>query len=167
MADTKMQGKLALVGSNSTIQEISEGQSKQDSYGKDGFTLYLIHKQDKEDRGFGTLDCATRNELFRKNPQLIAAAIAQTRRELAKQQGFYKYEDYTVAWDASFVPFHLGFSVLCPRGSCHHLVSVRNRSFQDPVSALASLLSWLANPRRSTTQKVLYRWQSRTLNSQQ
>ena len=138
MADTKTQGKLALVGSNSTIRESSEGQSKHDSYGKDGFTLYLIHHQDKEDRGFGTLDRATRNELFRKNPQLIAAAIAQTRRELAKQQGLYKYEDYTVAWDASFVPFHLGFSVLCPRGSCHHLVSVRNRSFQEPVSSLVS-----------------------------
>ena len=138
MADTETQDKLALVRSNSTVRETSEGQSKQDSYGKDGFTLYLIHHQDKEDRGLGTLDRAARNELFRRNPELIAVTIAQTWRELAQQRGFCNYEDYTVIWNASFLPFHLSFSFLCPRGSCHHLVSVRNRSFQEPVSSLAS-----------------------------
>lgn len=129
MADTETQDKLALVGSNSTIRETSEGQSNQDSYGEDGLTLYLIHHRDKEDRGVKTLDRAARNEVFRKNPELIAATIAQTWRELAKQRGFYNYEDCTVVWNASFVPFHLAFSFLCPRGSCHHLVSVRNRCF--------------------------------------
>ena len=138
MADDGTQDKLALVGSNSAGRETSEGQSKQGSCGKDGITLYLLSHQDKVEIGFATLDCASRNELFRKHPELIAATIAHTRRELAKQQGFYTHEDYTVIWDASFVPFHLGFSVFCPRGSCHHLASVRNRSLQEPVSSFVS-----------------------------
>ena len=138
MADIETQDKLVLVGSNSTVPETSEGQSKQGSRGKDGITVYLISHQDKAELGFATLDRAARNELFRQYPELIAAEIARTQRELAKQQGFYDHEDYRVIWDASFVPFHLGFSVLCPRGSCHHLASVRNRSLQEPVSSFVS-----------------------------
>lgn len=138
MADIEAQDKLALIGSKSTVAEASEGQGNQGSCGKDGIMLYLISRQDKVDLEFATLDRAARNELFRKNPELIAATITHTQRELAKQQGFYNHEDYTVIWDASFVPFHLGFSVLCPRGSCHHLASVRNRSLQEPVSSFVS-----------------------------
>lgn len=135
MANTEAQDKLALVGSKSTVPEIIEDQNKQGSCGKDGITIYLVSGQDKEeDEGVGPLDRAARNELFRQNPQLIAATIAQTRREQANQRGFYQYEDYTIVWDASFVPFHLGFSIISPRGLCHHLVSVRNRFLQDPVS---------------------------------
>ncbi len=135
MANTEIQDKLALVGLQSTVRRISENQNKQGSCGKDGITIHLISGQDKEeDRGFALLDRAARNELFRQNPQLIAATIAQTQREQAKQRGFYQYEDYSVVWDASIVPFHLGFSVICPRGTCHHLVSVRNRFLQEPVS---------------------------------
>ena len=134
-ADTETQDKLALFGLKSTVQEIDEGQNKQGSCGKDGITIYLISGQEKEDdRGLAPLDRAARNELFRQNPHLIAAAIAQTQREQAKQRGHYQYEDYNVVWDASFLPFHLGFSVICPRGSCHHLVSVRNSFLQEPVS---------------------------------
>ncbi len=129
MADTETQDKLALIVSNPTDQETSESENKQDSCGKDGIAIYLISRQDK-----APLDRAARNELFRKNPNLIAAAIAHTQREQAKQQGHYQYEDYTVTWDAGFVPFHFCFSVSCPRGLCHHLVSVRNRFLQEPVS---------------------------------
>ena len=144
MANPETQDKLAVVGSRSRVRENSEGKNKQGSCRKDGITIYLISGQDKEeDRGFAPLDRAARNELFRQNPQLIAATIAQTQREQANQRGCYQYEDYTVIWDAGFLPFHLGFSVICPKGICHHLVSVRNRFLQEPVSVLRPMIFML------------------------
>ena len=166
MADRETQDKLASVGSKLTGRETSEDQNKQDSCGKDGITVYLISHQDREeDRGIALLDRAARNELFRNNPKLIAAAIAHTQREQAKQQGYYQYEDYTVTWDIGFVPFHLCFSVSCPRGSCRHLVSVRNRFLQEPVSYSSHDISLFPNSRRPSMQKLLYRWQSHSSNS--
>ena len=166
LANTETQDNLTVVGSKSTVQEISEGQRKQGSYGKNGITIYLISTQgNEEDQGFAPLDRAARNELFRQNPQLIAATIAQTQREQANQRGYYQYEDYTVVWDASFVPFHLGFSVICPRGLYHHLASVRNRFLQEPVSYLILYLHAILIRRRPSTQKLLYHWQSRSSNS--
>lgn len=133
MANTQTQDKIALAGGlRLIVREIGEGQNEQGSCGKTKITIYSQDQQ--EDRGFAPLDRAARNELIRQNPQLIADAITQTLREKASQRGCYQYEDYTVVWDASFLPFHLGFSVICPRGSCHHMVSVRNRSLQEPVS---------------------------------
>ena len=114
------------------VREIDEGQIEQGSCGRNGITIYCQNKQDN--RRYAPLDRAARNELIRQNPQLIADAIEQTLREKASQRGCYQNEDYTVIWDSSFLPFHLGFSVICPRGLCHHVVSVRNRSLQDPVS---------------------------------
>lgn len=143
-ANTETQDKLAVVGSRSRVREISEGSNKQGSCGKDGITIYLIAGQDnEEDRGFAPLDRAARNELFRQNPQLIAATIAQTQREQANQRGYFQYEDYAVVWDAGFLPFHLGFSVICLKGICHHLVSVRNRFLQTPVSVLRPMIFML------------------------
>ena len=133
LANPEAQDKIGLAGGVTLIvREIGEGQNEQGGSGKNGITIYCQNKQ--ENRGYAPLDRAARNELIRQNPQLIADAIAQTLREKANQRGCYQYEDYTVVWDASFLPFHLGFSVICPRGSCHHVVSVRNRPLQEPVS---------------------------------
>lgn len=80
------------------------------------------------------LNKAARNEMARNHPGIAVIAIARARLTLASQQGFYKWEDFVVSWEAAFIPHHLRFTVKCSKGEVEHFASVTNRATRDPVS---------------------------------
>ena len=166
MANTEAQDKLALVGSKSTVPEIIEDQNKQGSCGKDGITIYLVSGQDKEeDQGVGPLDRAARNELFRQNPQLIAATIAQTRREQANQRAFTNMKTIPL-FGMPALCRSISVSVSFPQGVYAITWSRSGTAFFKTRSATSfnDLHAFLIR-RRSSMQKLLYRWQSHSSNS--
>ena len=96
--------------------------------------LFQIFSRDQDDNVIRPLNTAARNELVRQNPHLIAGVIAQRQRELAQRTGSYRAEDCLIFWNESHIPFHMEYTARWQNDACHHLVSVRNRSLNDPVS---------------------------------
>ena len=135
MVETQAHDEPVLFPSTSPARRAHQLPTIVDSDGLDGISIWFISLRDKdEERVVTPLNRAARNELFRKNPNLIAAAIEQIQRLQAKQQGRYQTEECIISWHASFVPFHLEYTVNSSKGECKHLVSVRNRSLEEPVS---------------------------------
>lgn len=96
--------------------------------------LFQIFSRDQDDNVIRPLNTAARNELVRQNPHLIAGAIEQRQRELARRTGSYRAETCLIFWNESHIPFHMEYTARWQNDACHHLVSVRDRSLNDPVS---------------------------------
>ncbi|KAK4690597.1 hypothetical protein P7C71_g6228, partial [Lecanoromycetidae sp. Uapishka_2] len=99
------------------------------------------------------LNKAARNEVVRNNPEIATVAIESLRLSLANRQGFFKKGDFVVSWEAAFIPYHLRFTVKCPKGEVEHFASVTDRAIRDPVQYAKDLIklgdAYLANPQGS------------------
>ena len=98
------------------------------------YEFVVLYTDSKSQMAVHPINTQARNDIVRKNPNLISAAIVQAQQNWASQEGSYHGDGCFVLWKPSLLPFHLVFEIVWSEAKCLHLVSVNNRNAKVPVS---------------------------------